>query len=166
MLVGLVAKPIGLKGDVKVKPVTDNPERFAPGGRVWVEDPGGGPLALDILAVGETRGGLRVSFAGVDTVEEAEGLRDVELFVSEDEVPPLPEGEYYYFQILGMEVYTHDGDLLGKVADIFPAGEKDVYVVKGGGKEYLIPVNDETVRTIDVANGRIDLFPIKDYLPE
>jgi 16S rRNA processing protein RimM len=165
VLVGVVLKPVGLKGELKVRPISDNPERFEPGGRLWVDDPNGGTSVYVIASVSEHGGSLRVALDGVSDVEEAERLRGREFYVPESEVPPLPEGEYYHYQIIGLSVYTHTGRLLGKVTDIFTAGEKDVYVVKGRDKEYLIPVTEEHVREIDVKAGRITLNPMEGYIP-
>ncbi|MHB8174883.1 MAG: ribosome maturation factor RimM [Nitrospirota bacterium] len=191
VVVGIVLKTVGLKGEVKIKPLTDNPERYRAGATVWAE-PGkaegtrgaeGGrarltrragaglpapsaAVPLTVKSVRDAGRDLAVFFEEVGTVEEAEGLRGKELFVPESEVPPLPEGEYYQFQVLGLEVYTSGGRLLGKVGDIIEAGGKDVYVVKGAGKEYLIPVIDDAIERIDVRGGRITLRPMKGYIPE
>ena len=164
--VGLVLKTVGLKGELRVKPLTDNPDRYVPGGRLWLTSPEGEPVSFVIGSVKGHKDNLTVSLEGVGTVEQAEPLRGQEIFVPESEVPPLPEGEYYHFQVLGLEVFTHRGALLGKVEDIFSAGEKDVYVVRRGKKEYLIPVTEETVAEIDVKGGRIRLHPMKGYIPE
>lgn len=164
VLVGIILKPVGLKGEVKVKPLTDNPERYAPGGKIWMDRPGTGPECLVVRSVSGHKDILKVLFEGVGSVEDADRLRGLELYVREADVPPLEEGEYYHFQVIGAEVYTDDGRLLGKVTDIIETGEKDVYVVMGGGKEYLIPVTEEHVRKIDVKSGRIDLYPMEGYI--
>jgi len=158
-------KTVGLKGELKIKPLTDNPDRYAPGKKIWVRTPKGSEDFI-IAAVRETKGVFVVSLEGVTDIDRAEQLRGLDVFVPESEVPPLPEGEYYHYQILGLPVYNYKGILLGKVADIFTAGVKDVYVVKGQGKEYMIPVNDDTVDEIDVEGGRITLKRMKGYLPE
>lgn len=162
----MVLKPVGLKGELKVAPMTDNPDRFVPGGRLWMEGGEGEVHSFLIDSVSGHKGNLKVKLDGVDSVEDAEEYRGREVFVPEDEVPPLPEGEYYHFQIIGLPVYTSSGKLLGKVMDIFTAGEKDVYVVKGRGREYMVPVNDDTVREIDVKGGRISLYRMDGYIPE
>ncbi len=167
VIVGEVVKPVGLKGELRIRPITDNPERFSEGGTVRADAKDGGEHALVIRHVSpEPKGTLRVVFEGVGSVDEAEALRGRTLYVHESDVPPLPEGEYYYFQIIGLSVYTYSGKLLGKVTDIFTAGEKDVYEVKGGGKEYLIPVTDDAVDVIDVPGGRIVLKRMEGYIPE
>lgn len=166
VVVGLILKPVGLKGELKVRPLSDNPERFEPGGRLWVDDPECAPGGYEILSVSEHKASLRVALEGISSVEQAERLRGRELYVPESEVPALPEGEYYHYQIIGLEVYTHGGRLLGTVRDIITAGEKDVYIVRGRGKEYLIPVTEEHVREIDTDSGRITLNPMEGYIPE
>ena len=171
VLVGIALKPVGLKGELKIKPLTDNPERYRVGATIWAE-PGGAskelaPLTqLTVKSVRESGRDIAVFFEEVGTLEEAEALRGRNLFVPESEVPPLPEGEYYHFQVLGLEVYTSRGRLLGTVSDIISAGEKDVYVVKGQGGEYLIPVTDDAIEKIDPVGGRITLRPMKGYIPE
>src|SRR5512135_2101879 len=154
VIVGLVLKAVGLKGELRIRPLTDNPDRYALGGRLWLTTPEGELKAFVIRSLKKHKGNFTVGLSGIETVEEAKSYLGQEVFVPESEVPPLPEGEYYHFQILGLPVYTHKGVLLGKVAEIFPAGEKDVYVVKGKGREYLIPVTDDAVREIDVKGGR------------
>jgi len=158
---------VGLKGGLKVRPETDNPERYAVGGALWADDPETGePRRYTITSVNEHGGFLKITLDGVSSVEEAEKFRDAELYVPESEVPPLPEGEFYHFQIIGLEVFTASGRSLGTVREILTAGEKDVYVVRGQGREYLIPVTEEHVREISPEKGRIDLYPMEGYLPE
>ncbi|MGC2422985.1 MAG: ribosome maturation factor RimM [Nitrospirota bacterium] len=167
VLVGIVLKTIGLKGELKIKPLTDNPDRYSEGAKVWAEVEGGKPpLPLTVRSSRAAGRDIAVYFDEIGSIEEAEGFRGKELFVPESDVPPLPEGEYYQYQVLGLEVYASSGRLLGKVSDIIEAGEKDVYVVRGGGKEYLIPVTDEAVEEIDVKGGKIKLRPMKGYIPE
>ena len=166
VVVGVVIKPVGLKGELKIKPLTDNPDRYVPGGKIWLSPPEGGTAPFIIKAISEHKGNLKLLLGGIGSVEEAVFYRGQEVFVPEDEVPELPDGEYYHYQINGLEVYTHGGRLLGRVEDILPAGEKDVYVVRGAGREYLIPVNEGTVKDIDVKGGRITLYPMEGYIPE
>lgn len=165
VVVGVVLKTVGLKGEIKIKSLSDNPDRYAPGKRIWVQT-AKGPEDFVITGAREAKGIFVVSLEGVTDIDRAEQLRGLDVFVPESEVPPLPEGEYYHYQILGLPVYNYKGILLGKVTDIFTAGVKDVYVVKGQGSEYMIPVNDDTVDEIDVKGGRITLKRMKGYLPE
>lgn len=92
---------------------------------------------------------------GIDTREDAEGLAGVELEVPTEDVPPLPDGSYYHFQILDMEVWTSAGELLGIVVDILITGSNDVYVVRGGDREILVPALEDVVLEVDVEGGRL-----------
>jgi len=162
--VGIVQKTIGLKGEIKVRPLSDNPERYEPGGRLWFDGVEGGFV---IATVREQKDSLVITLEGVGTIEEAGRFLDKEVYVPESEVPPLPEGEYYHYQVIGTEVYTHGGKILGKVTDIMTAGEKDVYEVTGrGGRQYMIPVTDDAVDVMDIKGGRITLFPLEGYIDE
>jgi 16S rRNA processing protein RimM len=107
-----------------------------------------------------------VSFEGYESRNDAEGLRGAAFFLPEADLPVLPEGEYYSYQILGMDVHTTDGRYLGKVTKIFTAGEHDIYVVKDGKEEVLIPAVDHVVVEIDLNEKRIIVDPIEGLLDE
>ena len=93
---------------------------------------------------------------GVNTVEEAETLRNAYIVVDREIFGELPEGVYYIADLLGLDVYTEDGTLLGKVDDIFSTGSNDVYVVKDElGKQKLLPGIDEVIKQIDLESGKI-----------
>ena len=92
---------------------------------------------------------------GIDTREGAEELASVELEVPIEEVPPLPDGSYYHFQILDMEVWTSAGEHLGIVEDILSTGSNDVYVVRRGDGEILVPAIEGVVLDVDVQGGRL-----------
>jgi 16S rRNA processing protein RimM len=96
---------------------------------------------------------MALKLEGINSRNEAEGLRDCFLTVSEDMTPPLPEGEYYHFQIIDMSVYTRKLEYLGQITQILPTGSNDVYVVSDEDEELLIPAVDEVIVEVDVAQG-------------
>jgi 16S rRNA processing protein RimM len=96
-----------------------------------------------------------IKFHGIDTPEDAENLRGISLEVALDEVPSLSADSYYHFQILDMEIWTQDGELLGVVEDIISTGSNDVYVVRQGKLETLVPALDDVIVDVDVEKGRI-----------
>ena len=98
---------------------------------------------------------LRLKLAGIDDREAAKGLRDRFLEVPESDLDPLPPGEYYRFQILGLIVRSTDGQELGRVVDVLTAPENDVYVTRGADREILIPAVDDVVQDIDLHAGVI-----------
>jgi 16S rRNA processing protein RimM len=96
-------------------------------------------------------------FAGVTTRDVAESLTGQELFLPEDQLPQLEEGEYYHYQLVGLQVETTDGASLGIVGKIIPTGSNDVYVVEKDGREILIPAIEEVIVSIDLQAGRMQV---------
>ena len=154
IIVGRVRSPRGLRGEVHVEVTSDTPERFSPGGVLFLNG-----RAHKIRRVTHLpKGRLALKLEGLNTRDEAETLRDSLLTVPEEIVPPLPGGEYYHYQIIDMEVYTQEGGLLGLITDILSTGSNDVYVVSQQGqqgKEVLIPALDDVIVSVDVNRGRM-----------
>jgi 16S rRNA processing protein RimM len=158
--VGRILGPWGLRGDLKVEPLTDFPERFALGCSLYVKG-----VAYAIERCRWYKGKVYIKLSGIDSATAAEALRERFLEVPEEELKPLSEGEYYQFQILGLEVRTTEGQPLGKVTQILSTGSNDVFVVRGEGGELLIPALDDVVKAIDL-NGRwIEVELVEGLLP-
>ena len=145
VLVGRVLAPVGLRGEVGVEVASDVPQRFAPGALLYIEG-----TAYHVDGVRPVRRGLVVKLAEVGSHAQAETLRGEALYIEEAQVPPPPEDTYYYFQVLGMEVYTREGEYLGEVKEILTTGSNDVYVVRRHKQEILIPALEEVILEIDV----------------
>jgi 16S rRNA processing protein RimM len=90
-----------------------------------------------------------ILFAGFDAPEKVKAFNGWFIKVPEEETEPLPEGTYYWFELIGMEVFSEDGEKLGTITDIFETGSNDVYVVKRGRKEVYIPATQEVIKQID-----------------
>ena len=156
MVVGRVVAPSGLRGEVKVQPLTERAQRFSAGSVLHV---GGKPTR--VRAARQSKRLFVMALEGVEDRTAAESLRGAILSVPRSEVPPLPEGSYYHFQIVGMRVYTESGEYLGDIGEILPTGGNDVYLVKSlDGKELLIPsVSDSVVQVIPNENKMIVCLP-------
>lgn len=151
--IGKIIAPHGVRGEVKVLPLTDFPERFQNMKSIWLDLQG---TALDVEKVRVVNDTILVKFKGTDDRDMAEKLRNGLLQVMPDELTPLPEGHFYRFQIIGLAVFDPAGLPLGSVSDILETGANDIYVVKNGqGKELLIPALKKTVHSIDIAAGRM-----------
>jgi 16S rRNA processing protein RimM len=97
---------------------------------------------------------MLINFEGVTQREDASLLRNTVLYIRSDELPLLPEGDYYHHQIIGLKVISEDNDVLGVVAEILETGANDVCVVRQeGGGEILLPVTDEVILEIDLNGG-------------
>lgn len=147
--IGKVVKPFGVKGEMKIEPMTDFPERFT-GLRVAnLVSPAGKEMACEIESVRYVGGSPCMLFKGYDSPEKAKLLNGWLLKVPEEEVVPLPEGSYYWFELIGMEVCSDAGEKLGTIIDVFETGSNDVYVMRHRGKEVYIPATREVIRQVD-----------------
>ena len=99
---------------------------------------------------------------GIDTIEQAETLRNKVLYINRNDVE-LPEGEYFIQDLIGTEVYDIDnGRFYGKITDVMKTGANDVYqITASDGKDYLVPVIDDVVKEIDIYAGKIQIRPLK-----
>ena len=150
VVVGVITGAWGFRGEVRVRPMTDNPRRFARGDRLLAAG-----RFLHVAGRRWHRGMALLKLRGIETREDAERFAGVELQVPVDAAPPLPDDSYYHFQILDMEVWTAAGEFLGVVRDILETGSNDVYVVRRGETEVLVPAIGDVVRQVDVDGGRI-----------
>ena len=159
--VGLVHGLHGLQGAVRVEVLSDEPERFAVGAVLFAE---GDERPLTVAWTGPSKQGLLVRFEELPTRESAEHLPRRYL-----EVPaagPLPEGTYYWHQLHGLAVTTTGGEPLGTVADVFRAGEAEVYVVRGGPLgEIMVPAVASVIVELDPGAGRLVVDPVALDLP-
>lgn len=105
-----------------------------------------------------------VRLHGCQDIAAAETWRGYEVCIPRSWFPPLPEGEYYWFEIEGLAVYADDGRYLGPVVEIIYTGSNDVYVVRNGTHETLIPALRTVIRTIDLEGGEIRLYPVAGLL--
>lgn len=159
--VGRVLRPRGRLGELRVEPLTDFPQRFAKGARLWIGD-----TEYAVESSRSHQGALLVRLAGIDDPAGAATLRDRLLEVPESELPKLPPDTYYRYQLIGIEVWTTDGSALGHIVDVLDTGANEVFVVRGEAGETLVPAIGDVVREVDVAARRMTIEPIEGLLPE
>lgn len=153
IIIGKILSPHGVRGEVKVQPLTDYPERFHKTKKVWADAK---KDYLEIIHIREQPGIFLMKFRGVDDRNEAEKLTNSFLTIDPDQVMELPPGHYYRFQIIGLGVYDMQGIYLGELADILETGANDVYVVKRAEKkDLLIPALKSIVQEIDMQEKRM-----------
>lgn len=154
--IGKILTTHGHKGELKVQPLTDFPERFQTGEEVWL-DRDGRLSKHEIETVRYHRQWIILRLSGVEDMSAAEELRGVLIKVPEDRVYPLPEGHYYIFQLVGLPVLTEEGDFLGILKEILPTGSNDVYRVchPETGREILLPAIEDCIKSIDLEGRRI-----------
>jgi 16S rRNA processing protein RimM len=163
VVVGRLLRPHGVRGEVRMHPETDFPERLA-GLRDAVLLKAGQPTPVRVEHVRPHGAQMLVKLVGVDTVEAAREWVGSNLAVPRAEVPPPPAGRHYVFDIIGLRVQTDSGEVLGTVTEVLRTKSNDVYVVQGSGRRYLIPAISSVVLTIDVAGGAITVRPLAGML--
>jgi 16S rRNA processing protein RimM len=107
---------------------------------------------------------LVISFRDINDPETASKYRNSLIKVKKSDLPSLKDGEFFYDQIIGLSVFTTDGQLVGIIEEIFDAGSNDVYVVKSGNKEYLIPAIKEVIKKIEHKEKRVVIEVINGLL--
>jgi len=158
--IGQILVPWGVKGKLKVKVITDFPQRFAPSSKIYINRQ---PMTIDRAEWHRDK--VIIKLNQIDTIEAAQKLRGQPIEIHHSQVHPLPEGQYYHFQLIGLEVWTTQGELLGNITEIMTAKSNDNYVVSGAKGEILIPAIEDVVKSIDLDSGRITIEPIEGLLP-
>lgn len=152
---GQIVNVKGLKGEVKVNSFTDDNTKFERIPKVFLKRKET-LKEYEIEKVGYAKNQVIIKFKNVNTVEEAESLRNSYIVVDRKIFGELPEGVYYIADLIGLDVFTEANEYLGKVDDIFSTGSNDVYVVKDElGKQKLLPGIDEVIKQIDLELGKI-----------
>jgi 16S rRNA processing protein RimM len=152
VVVGRITKAHGLRGEVAVQVFSDNPDRFAEGAQVFLED----GRALTVDGARWTGARLLVAFEGVSDRTGAEALRGRSLVVPRSMLPDLDEGEYWPHQLIGCEVVTEAGRSLGRVSDVIEHPANDLWAATDeAGVETLIPAIREVVVAVEPVAGRI-----------
>jgi len=151
--IGRVVKLHGVGGKIKVEYFGDDPGQFSRYREVFIQDSRDELQAHEIEEATPQPPRLIIRLKGVASVEKAQLLIGKEIFIHPAALPALEEGEYYWFEILGMSVETEEGKKIGKVKEILPTGANDVYVVQGTKREIYLPATEEVVQAVDTKNG-------------
>ncbi|MUT66327.1 ribosome maturation factor RimM [Paenibacillus sp. NEAU-GSW1] len=154
--VGKLVNTHGLRGEVKIMPSTDfADERFAVGSKLSLQDEQSGKaIEIEITAAREHKGTYIAKLKGFNDINEVEKYKGWLLKISETEQAELEDGQYYYHQIIGCKAVTEDGEELGVISEILSPGANHVWVVdrvKPKGKQILLPVIDDVILDVDVA---------------
>ncbi len=160
--VGKIVNTQGIKGEVRVVSITDFPEqRFQVGKTVYaVLEKSEKRIPLKIDGVRKHKGFILLHFDGYQSINDVEFLKPSQLQIdaaslSEDDLKP---GEYYYHQIIGLDVYNEQNQLIGQVKEILSPGANDVWVVQRPGKrDLLLPKIDTVIKNVDLTNHRINV---------
>ncbi len=154
--VGKIVNTFGIKGEVKVALYTENINNFKKGNKIYVNN-----KEMQIEKSRLQKNMLILKLKGVDNMTDAEDLRDSIITVERNK-KELPSGTYYIADLIGLDVYTDEGNLLGKIIDIYNTGANDIYTVKTlEGKEVLLPAIKDVVKQVDLQNEKIIVHILK-----
>ena len=146
--VGVVAGAHGPSGALRVLPDSDNPDRYARGGELSI-----GGQTYRIAAAAPFKTTYLVRLDGLDDANAAAALAGEPVLAAEATAPPLPEGVYYHYQLIGLTVVGADGAPLGALTEVLRTGANDVYVVASENAELLVPAVADVVRAVDLEHG-------------
>ncbi len=153
--IGLVTRPVGVRGEVRIQPLTFSVERFRALSTVQVGKSAARVEARSLQGVRPQGDGVILKLDGVETRDQAEALRGAFIFVESEASAPPPPGAYRVDDIIGSSVVLPSGRTVGKVADVLILPGNDVWVVREGDREYLVPAVKELILSVDVASRRI-----------
>jgi 16S rRNA processing protein RimM len=155
LVVGKVRRPHGVHGEVVAEIYTDFPKRIKPKGAIYL---GEKHVRLVIASQRQHHEGLLLGFEDVTTPEQAGRYRNQILSIATTEASELPEGEFYFHELLDLEVVDEAGNPLGRLTEILETGANDVYVVTdSNGRELLLPVISEVILKVDLYAKTIEV---------
>lgn len=152
IVIGKIVAPHGVRGDIRIMPLTDRPEQFLNLSYLLLED----GRQLTVKAARFHKRMVLVSTKEITTMNDAELLRDKKILIRAEDLPPLEEGRFYVADLIGLPVFNEEGKQLGTFKDSITTGSNDVYIVAvPGGKDLLIPALKIYVREINLQEKRI-----------
>jgi len=157
--IGKILSPWSTEGQLKVEVLTDFPRRFTPSSRVYIKRK---PATINNLEWRRDKAIIKLDT--VNSVREAEKLRGQLIEIRQSQLQVLPEGQYYHFQLVGMNVQTTQGEFLGKITEILTTPNNDTYIVNGERGEILIPAAKDIVQSVDIEKRCLVIEPIKGLL--
>lgn len=155
LAVGHIVGVHGLRGELKIEPYTDFPERFTPGVQLFLGDD---LEPVEVITARPHKNHILLQIEGVEHREQAEELRNTWLFIDEANAAPLDKDTYWVHDIIGMLVQTVEGEFLGTIREVLFTGANEVYIVEtpatvNQGKELLLPAITEVIQQVDLAEN-------------
>ena len=153
IVVGVVRGVRGLRGELRVEVTTEFLQRFDPGATLFISG-----IKREVLKSSRDRKGVLLFIQGINSREDAEACKGMELSVPECDSLERPEGKYFHYELIGLKAYDEDGEYLGELTEIIETGANDVYAIAlDGYKDLLLPVIPEVITSIDVKNSRMEV---------
>jgi 16S rRNA processing protein RimM len=162
--VGRITRSVGLKGELNLSMVTKNARRFEGLKHVWIGSDEQHATQHEVRAVRSTRTAVVMRVQGIESKPAADERRGQLVFVAEEEAVVPPKGTYFVHEIVGMDVETESGEIVGTIREVMEMPANDVWVVDAKGKEILLPAIKEVIRSVDVQRRRVIIRPMEGLL--
>jgi len=159
VLLGKLVATHGIKGQLRVAVYSGEFETILSLASLMLKGPDGRIETFQVAAAAVHGKKLILSLEEYDNINQSLQLVGHEVYVARDQLPALSEGEFYWFDLLGLRVETDHGEVLGELVDIIATGSNDVYVVKDGKREYLIPALADIVLDVNLDAGIMKVSP-------
>lgn len=169
LLLGEILRPHGIRGELRMRVLTDYPERIPDLDHVFLAESidSSSPTIYHVVSMRMHKGYALLTLAGINDRSEADLLRQLQVMVAFEDAIPLEEGEFYLYQLWGLRVETSSGEILGTIKDVLETGANDVYIVDSPQYgEVLIPATQETILETDIAQGRVVVSLPEGLLPD
>lgn len=164
ILIGQVVRPHGLTGLLRIVSYAESKETFLRAGSVFLDKGEDELFERRVVSIRAHRSVYLLKLSGLRSVDEAEFFRGAGILIEKDSVVRSDEDEFFWYELIGLDVYLITGQYLGVLKGIFPTGSNDVYVVENEGREFLIPAIHQVVKEINRAQKRMIISPMRGLL--
>lgn len=159
--VGKIVNTHGVRGCVKCIPLTDELDRFDELKSIFTEKDN---VKRKILNVWYKKSMVYLELEGINSMDDALKFKDTYISIQASELKKLPEDTYYIFQLEGLEVYSTEGEYIGKMSTVFQTGANDVYEVKNNSKTFLIPAIKDVIKEVNINDNKVIINVIEGLL--
>ncbi|MCG3121630.1 MAG: Ribosome maturation factor RimM [bacterium] len=166
VMIGEIVRVHGLRGMVKVRATAEEPEQFSRLQKILLQRGTStlGEYCIEAMQLGHD--GIFIKFREVDDRNQAEHLRGAQLMIPREECLPAAAGQFYQFELVGLPVYKTTGEFLGEIAEVMRYPANDVWVIRRGQAEKLIPAIDSVIQQVDLPNRRVVIAPLPGLLED
>jgi 16S rRNA processing protein RimM len=161
--VGKVTRPHGWGGILRIWPYGGSEASFQHAGRVYLKPESGELIEFSVISIRPHKNLFLMKLAGLNDRAGAEAYRGAEIYVSKENLKREAD-EYFWHELLGLDVFLENGDHLGHLSQIIPTGSNDIYVVQAGEKAHMVPAIHDVIREIDLKGRRIVIKPLEGLL--
>ena len=164
LLAGEVVRPHGLDGRLKIRSFAESEKSFLQSGTIFLKPRSGETRAFTVSAVRPHKNTFLLTLKELNTLDEAEPYRGADLFIRRDSLVHEGKDEYFWFELMGLNVYLTTGEYIGTIDHILPTGGNDIYVVREGQKEVLVPAIHDVVKEINLDEKKMIIAEMEGLL--